>query len=437
VLAPVTVTSVRIGRIALVVLTGALIWPLGASLGTIADVEPLPESFCTPIVRGAGNPQFLIASDLPVRGADTRAFSLAMRSAIRFMLERRGYRAGKYWVGYQACDDSSPQGASGDLGKCAANAKAYAADKSVIGVVGTWSSRCSGVEIPILNQAPSGPLALISPSNTNVGLTHAGAATERGEPLRYYPTGKRNFVRIISADDAQGVADALLAKQLGLRRVFVLNDRESYGTTVASPFQTAARRFGLRIAGTGSWDVGQSKFDVLSKKVARSGADGVFLGGYECPGCGVLVRDLRAALGRRTAIIAPDGFNDIPSLVKAAGVAATEGLYVSVPGLPTSSLSPLGRQIARKFGPSALSSGGPPYAAQAVDVLLQAIAQSDGTRASVTEHLLRARVRGGILGDLSFDQNGDPTLNPVTILRIRGGIGTIDRVVSPRPVPAR
>jgi branched-chain amino acid transport system substrate-binding protein len=417
-------------------LTGALVWPLGASLGTIADVEPLPQSFCSPVDRGAGKPQFLIVSDLPVRGTDVRAFSLSMRGAIRFMLERGGFRAGKYWVGYQACDDSSPQGAAGDLGKCASNAKAYAADKSVIGVVGTWNSRCSAVEIPILNQAPNGPLALISPSNTDVGLTHAGAATGRGEPGSYYPTGKRNFVRIISADDAQGVADALLAKQLGLHRVFVLNDRESYGATLASPFQAAARRFGLRIAGTGSWDVGQSKFGLLSKKVARSGADGVFLGGFACPGCGALVTELRAALGPRAAIIAPDGFSDIPGLVKAAGVVATEGLYVSVPGLPTSSLSPLGRQIARKFGPSRLGSGGPPYAAQAVDVLLQAIAQSDGTRASVTEHLLGARVRGGILGDLSFDRNGDPTLNPVTILRVHRGIGKIDRVVSPRPFTA-
>jgi branched-chain amino acid transport system substrate-binding protein len=384
-----------------------------------------------PVARGAGEPQFLIVSDLPVRGANVRAFSLASRAAIRFMLDRRGFKAGKYWVGYQACDDSSPQAAAGDFGKCASNAKAYAADKSVVGVVGTWNSSCAAVEIPILNQAPRGPLALISPSNTSVGLTHAGAATEPGEPGRYYPTGKRNFVRIISADDAQGTADALLAKQLGVRSVFVLNDRESYGTTVASPFATAARKFGLRIAGTDSWDVGQSKFHVLAQKVARSGATGVFVGGFACPSCGVLIKELRAALGQRGVIIAPDGFSDIPSVVKAAGVAATEGLYVSIPGLPTSSLSALGRQIAGKFGPSHPGSGGPPYAAQAVDVLLQAIAASDGTRASVTEHLFKARVRGGILGDLSFDKNGDPTLNPVTIIRIHRGLGKVDRVVSP------
>src|SRR5439155_3645707 len=99
--------------------------------------------------------------------------------------------------------------------------------------------------------------------------------------------------------------------------------------------------------------------------------------------------------------------------------------------LPSTSLSLLGRQIAKKFGPSRPGSGGPPYAAQAVDVLLNAIAGSNGTRASVAEHLLRAQVHGGILGDFRFDQNGDPTVNPATIFRIHHGIGRIDRVVSP------
>jgi branched-chain amino acid transport system substrate-binding protein len=418
-------------RIALVAMAGALAGPVAVGLGGAASVEPLPQSFCSPVVRGTTEPQYLIVSDLPVRGSDARAFTLSMQRAIRFMVERRGFKAGKYSIGYQGCDDSSPQGPPGALGKCASNAKAYAADPSVIGVVGTWFSGCSAVEIPILDKAPNGPLAMISPSNTNVGLTHAGAGTDPGEPGRYYPTGRRNFVRVISPDDAQGVADAVLAKRLGLRSVFVLDDNEQYGLTVAGPFRKAAKALGLRIAGTGSWNVNQTTFDALARKVARSGAGGLFLGGFACQGCAALIRDLRTALGPSAPIIAPDGWSDIKGLVKAAGVKATEGLYVSVPGVPTSKLGPLGRQIARKFGLTAPGSGGPPYAAQAVAVLLDAIASSDGTRASVTEHLLGAHVHGGILGDFNFDKNGDPTYNPVTVFRIHRGIGTINRVVAP------
>ena len=59
--------------------------------------------------------------------------------------------------------------------------------------------------------------------------------------------------------------------------------------------------------------------------------------------------------------------------------------------------------------------------AQAAEVLLQAIAASDGTRASVTENLLKVRVEDGILGSFAFDANGDTTAAGVTMYRIEQG----------------
>ena len=132
-------------------------------------------------------------------------------------------------------------------------------------------------------------------------------------------------------------------------------------------------------------------------------------------------------------MVGSDGFSDFASLVKASGTGA-EGLYVSIPGLPEGKLPPAGRKIDRLFGAQVLGSGGPAYAAQAAAVLLDAIAASDGTRASVTAHLLSARVRNGIIGSFSFDRNGDTTFNPTMIFRIRGAKGELDRVVTP---PAR
>jgi hypothetical protein len=52
------------------------------------------------------------------------------------------------------------------------------------------------------------------------------------------------------------------------------------------------------------------------------------------------------------------------------------------------------------------------HAAQATDVVLDAIARSDGTRASVLEVLLRTRVAGGLLGDFSFDRRGTSARAP-------------------------
>jgi branched-chain amino acid transport system substrate-binding protein len=403
-----------------------------AAQGKGSGVVPLPESFCSPLMQGSTPAQVVIASDLPVRYFDHRATTLKLQAAIKYVLARRGYMAGKYSVGYQACDDSSPQQGEGALAKCAANARAYAGDADVVGLVGTWSSRCTAIELPILNRATGGPLGLISASNTNVGLTHAGAGTEPGEPGRYYPTGRRNFVRIISPDDAQGVADTLLVKRLGAKRVFVLDDHEEYGLNVGGAFKKAAAKIGLRIAGTASWSPDQTSFDTLVSRVVKAKPDAVFLAGFACSECGRLVEGLRGRLPAKTPIIGSDGFNDFEGLAKAAGAAA-EGMYVSVPGLPPERLPAAGRRIGRLFGATHLGAGGPAYAAQAVDVLLDAIAASDGTRSSVTRHLLEARVRGGIIGSFSFDRNGDTTFNPTMIFRIRNGKGKLDRLIAPPP----
>jgi branched-chain amino acid transport system substrate-binding protein len=405
-----------------------------ASSGATPRVTPLPRTFCSAVVAGGTQPQMLIVSDLPMRGFEFRRDTLHMEAAIRFVLARHRFKAGRFTVGYQACDDSNPQAAQGDLTKCAANAKAYAQDASVVGVVGTWSSTCAAVEIPILGGAPGGPLGMVSPSNTNVGLTHADAGTAPGEPERYYPTARRNYVRVISADDAQARADALLAKRVGARRVFVLNDATRYGLSVSSAFRSAARKLALHVVGGGAWDPAQSNFDHVAGRVRAAQADAVFLGGSGCPTCGTLVRRLRGVVGRRGILIAPDGFTPVDSLAKAFGAPA-QGMYVSIPGDSLADLSPLGRTIARKFGgASHLGSGGSAYAAQAVEVLLDSIARSDGTRSSITSGLFKTHIRGGILGTFGFDHNGDTTLNPVLIYRVDGRRGRFDRVVD-APAP--
>lgn len=420
------------------VIAAVLVWPVANGLGSGAGgVQPVSQSFCSPLESGAAKPQLLITSDLPASGTATRRYVLAMQQAILFILKRDGFRAGRYAIGYQSCDDSSPKESSGDLGKCAANAKAYAADSSVIGMIGPLDSLCAGVEIPILDEAPNGPLALVSPSSTDVGLTHVGATTGSGQPTEYYPAGVRNYVRIAAPDDVQGTADALLAKELGVHRVFVLNDGEFYGRTVAAPFEDAARSYGLKIAGTGTWGVNQKRFDALAKRVARSGADGVFLGGYACPGRGTLVRELRGAVGPHVTLIAPDGFTPLPATIEATGAKGAEGLYVSELGMPASGFGPLGRQIASKFTPSEPDSGGSGYAAESAQVLLDAIAASNGTRASVAKHLFGVHVGGAIVKNLGFDGDGDPTVNPFTIMRLHNGKARFDRIVSPPPSRAR
>jgi len=397
------------------------------------NVTALPASSCSDIYyEGDGDPDYIIASDLPLQGSG-RTQTVQMTEAIKYILKQQDFKAGDYKIGYQSCDDATAQQGKWASEKCSANANAYAQNKSLIGLIGTFNSGCAEIIIPVLNRAPDGPVAMISPANTYVGLTHSGPGTAAGEPDKYYPTGKRNYIRIVAADDFQGAADAQLAQQLGLKKVYILNDKEAYGQGVATNFRNAATSLGIPIAGFTAWNGKASSYTGLATKIKQSGADGVFLGGLICENGGKLVKDLRSVLGDGVKILAPDGFTPISAVVDGAGQAA-EGMYVSVAGQPNENLGSTGKTFVKDFG--ATQPGGQvdpysSYAAQSAQVLLKAIENSDGTRADVTTQLLQTNVTDGIIGSFKINSEGDTNANPVTMYLIKGGKQTTYKVITP------
>jgi branched-chain amino acid transport system substrate-binding protein len=381
----------------------------------------LPSSACTRIESGGREPDVLIASDLPLRG-DAAPITRSMSAAILFILRSHGFRAGEHTVGYQSCDDSTSQTGRFEFYKCGSNAKAYAAAKRLVGIIGTYNSGCATVELPIVNRAPAGPLAMISPANTYIGLTRVGPGAAPGHPKVFYPTGVKNYARVIAPDDLQGTAHALLAKQLGLRRPYVLEGGEEYGTALARTFITASRKIGIEIAGSGEWSPRARSYAGLADRIARSGADGVFLAGYLFFNGGEVVKALRARLGDDFVIMAGDAFLPVDELLKSAGRDAL-GMYVSSTFGAPHPLTPAGQKFVRDFAPTQPEGSIAPFvleSAQAAEVLFQAIARSDGTRASVLKQLRAIEVRNGILGSFRFDANGDITPSAIAIYRVTG-----------------
>jgi DNA-binding SARP family transcriptional activator/ABC-type branched-subunit amino acid transport system substrate-binding protein/DNA-binding beta-propeller fold protein YncE len=404
---------------------------------TVAVPGAVSESFCSGVeFAEGGTPRVLIVSDFPLQHGRGPFPTLQYSDVVRFVLARRGFRAGKYSVGYQSCDDSTV-GRGGPYSwtpaTCRRNAHAYAGAPIVLGVVGPLDSGCAAFQIPILNRARGGPLAEISGSTTAVGLTHEGPGSAPDEPEAYYPRGVRNFARVVAADDVQGPAVALMAKRLGVTRLFVLEDGRTYGSGIAAAVRQAAKKLGLGIAGTDSWKYRSRTFMPLAKRIKRSGADGVFFGGFVPPGqLATPVRDVRAVLGHDVQFLAPDGFSDFEALVEDAGSAA-EGVVISIPLVPSTHLPTEGRDFIKAFE-EAISDRAQTHSAavaQATQVLLDAIAASDGTRASVTRNLFRTRVKDGILGDFELDQNGDTTGGRVTMYRVEKGRPAVLNVIKP------
>jgi branched-chain amino acid transport system substrate-binding protein len=394
-----------------------------------SGATPLPAASCSGIVNGSG--KLLIASDLPLEGAG-RTQTSQMTRAIKFIFNQHGWKAGNNTIAYQSCDDATAQAGKWDSGKCSSNAQAYASNQSVVGVIGTFNSGCAEIIVPVLNRAANGPVGMISPANTYVGLTHPGPGTAAGEPGKYYPTGKRNYARVVAADDYQGAADALLTQQLGIKKIYILNDKEAYGLGVATNFKNAAKKLGLTIVGFTAWDGKASSYEAQAVKIKKSGAQGIFLGGLICENGGKLIKDLRNGLGSKVKLLLPDGFTPISAVVQQAGGSA-EGSTVSVAGLPNSALKAAGKAFVAAF---TKADHRPPdpysvYAAQAAEVFVQAIKQSNGTRADIAKQLFKVNLKGSILGDVSFNANGDVTSNPVTIYKIKGGKSTTLKVIVP------
>jgi branched-chain amino acid transport system substrate-binding protein len=393
-----------------------------------STATPLPASSCSAIQNGSG--QYLIASDLPLEGSG-RTQTIQMTKAIAYVLKQHNWKAGKYTLAYQSCDDATAQAGKWDSGKASANANAYAQDSSVVGVIGTFNSGAAEIEIPILNRAPGGPVGMISPANTYVGLTHPGPGTAPGEPGKYYPTGKRNYIRIVAADDYQGAADAILAKSLGVKKVFILNDKEAYGLGVATDFQKAAKKLGIQVVGFTAWDGKASSYEALAVKIKSSGAQGVFLGGLICENGGKLIKDIKAG-APGAQIMAPDGFTPVSADVQQGG-SASEGMTVSVAGLPNEQLKGAGKAFVAGFKKATGQTPDPysVYAAQAAEIMVQAIANSNGTRSSVTANLFKTKIKNGILGTFTINANGDTSSNPVTVYKVKGGQQTTLRVIVP------
>ena len=401
-----SLSIVGVAVIAIAVATGYSATARSATKGA----SPLPSSSCGPVVyKGSGTPDFIIPSDLPLQGA-IRHQTVEISRAMIWALAEAGWKAGKYKIGYQSCDDSTAQTGGWDTAKCATNAHLYANDKSVIGVLGTFNSGCAKIEVPILNRTA---LAMVSPANTNPGLTKKW---DVGEPNKYYPTGVRNYARVVATDDIQGPADALWSQSLGFKKVYVLNDKQTYGFGVATTYKAAAAKLGIKVVGFQGWDAKASSYEALATAIKKSGAQAVFLGGIICNNGAKLMQDIKS-VDPKIQLQMPDGFSD-PN----GNGAVANGAYISVAGEPPKALTGAGATFISSFGKQIGTTPNPyaAYGAQAMDVMLQAVAKGGGQRASTTKGIFGLTITNGILGNFTINSTGDTNLTPITIYKQAG-----------------
>ncbi len=378
------------------------------------EATALPASSCGALqYKGEGKADYLIASDLPLQGG-SREQTTQMNKAIAYVLDQQDWKAGDKKIAFQACDDASAQLAKWDPSKCNANAHAYADNTSLIGVIGTFNSGCAAIEIPILNQAQGGGLAILSPANTYGCLTEPCAGNE---PEKYYPSGKRNYARVAPSDPNQAAVLAKFMQSKGVKSVYILNDKEAYGLGVAKNLRGAAESLGMEVLGFSAYDPKAPNYRATFTRIKATDPDSIFIGGLIDENSGQLINDKVAILGDNTPtpdgvmLFLPDGFTT-DSIFKRSegGTPNAAGAYFSVAGVGIDQYKGAAEQFISGFKTQLGGKAVDPYAilgAQAAQVMVDAIEKSDGSRSSVIDEIYKTDVKDGLIGDFTFNENGD------------------------------
>jgi ABC-type branched-subunit amino acid transport system substrate-binding protein len=233
---------------------------------------------------------------------------------------------------------------------------------------------------------------------------------------------------VIAPDDKPLAVALRTAARLHVRRLYVLgaNDDDAGFIDLAGLPPT-----GLRFVGRATW--ASRHFDAVAARVVRARADGVFVTGPLDTGTGAMIKALRRRLGGEARILAGVTATPVPELLRYAGRAAV-GMYIVTNAPPYDALTKPGKRWVERFAGSEQGRGVgayAPMAAQATEVMLAAIARSDGTRAAVTRELLRTRVKDGILGDFSFTPVGDVTPARIAVLRVLGPAAAASGTLQP------
>lgn len=372
-----------------------------------------------------------IGLDLPLSGIDG-ASAIPARNAVVLAIDEANRRGLPGGFKLELADlDDAVQGKH-DPAQGAQNMRAFVADPSVVAVVGPQNSNVAEAEIPVGNAAG---LAQISMAATSVGLTHLPQA------LKYRPAvpDRPAFFRVCASDDLQGAAIARFARQLNVRRAFVIDDNESYGRGLADVFATEFPAAGGTVLGREHLTPFALDFQALLTKVRATRPEAVFFGGIVSTGGAVLRRQMGDVGLGSVPYFGGDGLAS-PEYAALAGSSAN-GTYFTLVAPDVFHLTAAKRFLAAyrarfKADPGNYSAGA--YAATAVAIAaVRRGLGSRGERVPSRDEILRAVATTSALatpiGPVTFDARGDLRDPVIGLYRIWDGKAGFVRQASVRP----
>ncbi len=370
-----------------------------------------------------------VYSSWPLSGASEQIGGDSV-AAVQFAIDLWGGAAGGYAINYEALDDGiAANNGAWDATAEANNATQVVNDADAMAYIATYNSGAALASIPITNEAG---LAQISPANTAVQLTKENPANEEGYPEVLYPTGKRNYMRVVPADDLQGGASANFAfGGLGAQTAYVLHDNQTYGEGLATVFQSTYESLGGEILGFEAFQPEAPEYQALATKIANLAPAVVYISAIVNLNASKLLQDLRDLMAPEdTAIMGPDGLIN-QAFIDGAGD-ASEGMYLTFGGLPANELEGVGAewytQIKEIVGhePDAYAV----YSFECAVCVLQAIDRVGvNDRTAILDAMFATEGFRGLIGTWSFTETGDTTADTISLNIVQDGAISFQEVI--------
>lgn len=351
-------------------------------------------------------------------------------NAVKLALQEAQGRAGLFGVNFVALDAADPEAESEgwDRDRVLENARQVISDFGAIAYLGELSSGASALSVPVLNE---GGVLMVSPSSTYVGLTREGGIG-RGEPERFYPSGRRTFARVVPADHVQAAAQIGLMAQEDVERLYVLHDAGLYGRGLAEQVQTVAEREGIEVLEVQRASDDPADAQGIARDVAQAAPDGVlYAGDVGSNALGIL--DAVNESAPDTPLFVPDALATTQFL-EGVGVGLERRLHVTSPTIDRSLLPSAAKEFHERFR-ATFGEAPEPYAVYAYEsmkAVLAAIEQAGprgNDRSAVTEQFLGLERRGTALGDYVIGSDGDTSLSRYGAYRVSDGRLVFDELI--------
>jgi branched-chain amino acid transport system substrate-binding protein len=360
---------------------------------------------------GSGGTTVVIGVDAPLTG-DLSALGLGIKNSVDLAAKqanKKNYVDGVTFKVEPLDDQAQPS--SGQ-----ANASKFVSEKDVLGVVGPLNSSVAQSMQKVFDDAK---LVEISPANTSPDLTQGD--NWRTSKTRPY----KSYFRTATTDAIQGpFAAQYIYNKAKKTKVFVIDDKKTYGAGLAATFTAEFKKLGGKVAGTEHINPDTKDFSAVATKVKNSGADVVYYGG-EYPQAGPLSKQIKAA-GAKIPLVGGDGIyaNDF---IKLAGASGTGDLATSV-GAPVETL-PSAKEFVANYKAAGYTDvygayGGYSYdsAWSIIEAVKKVVDDNDGklpsdARAKVAEAVQNVSF-DGVTGKVSFDQYGDATNKQLTVYSV-------------------